>query len=78
MLDKDKPTNPHLIYGVSIVIIVIIFSFLLYKSEKSGTLKLQLGDNQLEMSIEGDTLSIKNMLDHLFKDENTKRESGAL
>lgn len=78
MLDKDKPTNPHLIYGVSIVIIVIIFSFILYKSEKSGTLKLQLGDNQLEMSIEGDTLSIKNMLDHLFKDENTKRESGAL
>jgi hypothetical protein len=51
---------------------------LLYKSDKPGSLKLQVGDSQLKINLVGDTLSIKSMLDHLFKDETTKRESGAL
>lgn len=73
-----KSTNPHLIYGVVIVIIVAIFSILLFKANKPGSLKLQVGNNQLEMTLEGDTLSIKKILDKLLKDKESARESGAL
>jgi hypothetical protein len=78
MTHFTKTKKPHLIYGAVLVIIVGVFSLLLYKSDKPGSLKLQLGDSQLEINLEGDSLSIKSMLDHLFKDETTKRESGAL
>ncbi len=76
-VDK-KSISPHLIYAVVLIIVVVIFSALLYKAEKPGTLKLQLGDNKLEMTLEGDELSVKKMLDILFKDKEAKRESSAL
>jgi hypothetical protein len=78
MKDNGKSIRSHLIYGVTIIAIIGVFSFLLYKSDKPGSLRFQIGDNELEISLEGDTLTIKNMLDHLFKDETTKRESSAL
>ena len=74
----QRTISAHLIYSIAIIIIVGIFSFVLFESKRPGSLKLQLGDNQLEMSLEGDTLSVKKMLDLLFKDDLVKRESGAL
>jgi hypothetical protein len=41
-------------------------------------LKIQIGDSELDISLEGDSLSVRNMLDVLFKDDETRRESSAL
>lgn len=78
MEGDKKSISHHLIYALTIIVIIVIFSFLLYRSDKPGSFKLQVGDNQLEMALEGDTLSIKKMLNHLFKDDEAKRESRAL
>ncbi|MGR5221843.1 hypothetical protein ACPV4B_16575 [Vibrio parahaemolyticus] len=62
----------------AVVIIVVLFVVFLYGTGNSGALKLKVGDSELEMKVEDNTLSIKEMLELLLKDEDTKRESAAL
>lgn len=73
----SKPINQNY-YIVGAIIVVCLFAILIYTTGNSGALKLKVGDSELEMRVEQNTLSVKNMLEVLLKDDDTKRESAAL
>jgi len=77
-MEDSSTSKLHIIYGVSIVLIVSIFCYAALAGDKNGSLKIQIGDSELDISLEGDSLSVRNMLDVLFRDDETRRESSAL
>ncbi|WP_444928978.1 hypothetical protein ACJJIF_14095 [Microbulbifer sp. SSSA002] len=69
-----------MIYGSIIVLVVMSFCLLLYKNESNGSLRVKVGNNELELQIDGDSraVSIRRVLNQLFQDEEASRESKAL
>ncbi|WP_445359181.1 hypothetical protein [Microbulbifer sp. ANSA005] len=80
-MSAGKPNrNIHIIYGSILVLIVLSFCFFLYKSEKIGSLRIKVGNSELELQVDGNNsaVSIRSVLGKLFQDEEARRESKAL
>ncbi|WP_444934463.1 hypothetical protein [Microbulbifer sp. JTAC008] len=80
-MPAGKPNKSvHFIYGSIIALIVLSFCFLLYKSESNGSLRVKIGNNELELQIDDNnqSVSIRALLDKLFQNEEASRESKAL
>lgn len=75
---NDNTMKIHIVYGIFILLIVGIFSYVVLVGNKSGSLKVIIGDTEVDINLAGDSLSVRSMLDTLFKDDDTKRESTAL
>jgi len=79
MTQQQKNKSIHIVYGLTLVISLGIFSLLLYETGKLGSLKVKVGNSELEMKLEEENLTtVKSMVDFLFQNEITARESKAL
>jgi hypothetical protein len=76
--EQKTKLGVHITYVFALIVIVVVFSVLLERTGKTGSLKVQFGESMVEMKLDEGKASVKELLDFLFGDEVRQRETKAL
>lgn len=71
---ENSALKPMIII-IAVVLVVGIFAFAVVKSNQPGILKLKIGENELEMTMNDGSVTAREMLELLFRNDDAKRES---